>query len=56
MADFKKYKCKICGHVYDEAKGSPRQGIEPGTLWADLPDDWECSGCGAKKAMFRMIS
>lgn len=51
--DFKKYKCKTCGHIYDEALGDPKRGIPAGTLWADLPEDWECPGCGAVKAMFR---
>ncbi len=55
MADFKKYKCKTCGHVYDEAVGDPRNGIPAGTLWADLPDDWECPDCGAAKVMFRAM-
>ncbi len=52
MADFKTYKCKICGHIYDEAKGDPKSGIAPGTMWADVPSDWECPDCGALKAMF----
>jgi len=48
----KKYKCKICGHIYDEEKGDARSGVAPGTSWADLPDDWECPKCGAQKIMF----
>ncbi len=56
MADeFKKYKCKTCGHIYDEEKGDPRNGIAPGTRWEDLPDDWECPGCGAAKVMFTQL-
>lgn len=51
--DFKKYKCKLCGHVYDEAKGDPKHGIAAGTRWADLPEDWECPDCGAIKSMFK---
>ena len=31
MADFKKYKCSICDHIYDEAIGDPDSGIEPGS-------------------------
>ena len=53
MAEFKKYKCKTCNHIYDEALGDPRNGVPAGTLWADVPDDWECAGCGAAKVMFR---
>ncbi|HIF54151.1 MAG TPA: rubredoxin [Methylococcaceae bacterium] len=48
----KKYKCKLCGHIYDEAQGDARSGVAPGTAWADLPDDWECPKCGAIKIMF----
>ena len=52
MSGFKKYKCKVCGHIYDEAEGDPDSGIIPGTFWADVPDDWECPECGAIKDMF----
>jgi len=27
----KKWKCMTCGYIYDEAKGMPEFGIEPGT-------------------------
>lgn len=55
MMDFKKYKCVTCGHIYDEAVGDPKNGVAPGTLWADVPEDWECSKCGAAKVMFRLV-
>lgn len=48
----KKYKCTVCGYVYDESKGDPDSGIAPGTAWADVPDDWSCPVCGASKDMF----
>ena len=50
-----KYKCKTCGHIYDEAKGDPKSGIAAGTVWADVPDDWECPNCGAAKVMFTQM-
>lgn len=53
MAAFKKYKCKLCKHIYDEAVGDPRNGVPAGTLWADVPEDWGCPACGAVKAMFK---
>jgi len=34
----KKLQCKMCGWVYDEAKGIPDEGIIPGTAWADIPE------------------
>ena len=44
--------CKICGYVYDPAVGDPDGGIAPGTSFKDIPDDWECPLCGAKKVHF----
>ncbi|MGB1140781.1 MAG: rubredoxin [Halioglobus sp.] len=52
MSDFKKYECVICGFIYDEAEGLPDDGIAPGTLWEDIPDDWECPDCGISKSDF----
>ena len=48
----KKYVCNICGYTYDPAKGDPANGIEPGTAFEDLPDDWECPVCGVGKDNF----
>jgi len=52
----KTYLCLICGVVYDEAKGWPEEGIEPGTLWQDVPDSWTCPDCGATKQDFDMVA
>ena len=43
----KKYRCTICGHIYDEA-------VE-GVKFADLPDDWKCPLCGAPKSLFEEV-
>ncbi|MGC6403768.1 MAG: rubredoxin [Candidatus Comchoanobacterales bacterium] len=51
----KKYMCLICGWIYDEEKGAPGEGLAPGTLWNDVPDDWVCPDCGATKIDFDMI-
>ena len=51
----KKYLCLLCGYVYDEEKGSPEEGIEPGTRWEALSEDWVCPECGAMKTDFEMI-
>ena len=48
----KKYVCSVCGYIYDEAAGIPDDGIAPGTLWAQLPEDWVCPLCGAAKTEF----
>ncbi|WP_231759841.1 FAD-dependent oxidoreductase [Microbulbifer elongatus] len=56
MSDFRVWECQICGWIYDEAKGSPDDGIPPGTRWEDIPDDWVCPECGATKDEFEMLA
>ncbi|MBQ1237476.1 MAG: rubredoxin [Oscillospiraceae bacterium] len=48
----KKYVCAICGYIYDEAEGAADAGIEAGTLWADVPEDFVCPLCGVGKDQF----
>ncbi len=50
-----KYECTTCGYIYDPEKGSPSQGIAPGTPFEQLPDDWTCPGCHAPKEAFEPI-
>jgi rubredoxin-NAD+ reductase len=50
-----KWECIVCGLVYDEAKGWPDDGIEPGTKWEDVPADWLCPDCGVGKEDFELI-
>ncbi len=47
-----KYKCTVCGYVYDPEPGDPDGGINPGTPFEELPDDWVCPVCGASKSEF----
>lgn len=47
-----KYVCDVCGWIYDEEDGYPEGGIEPGTKWDDLPDDFVCPLCGVGKDSF----
>ncbi|HNW74267.1 MAG TPA: rubredoxin [Bacteroidales bacterium] len=51
----KQYKCTICGHIYDPAKGDPDSGIQPGTPFELIPDDWVCPICGVGKEDYVMI-
>ncbi len=51
----KKFQCNICGFIYDESVGDPEHGIELGTRWEDVPDDWTCPECGVTKADFEMV-
>lgn len=46
-----KYVCP-CGYVYDEALGDPENGIEPGTPWSMVPEDFLCPVCGLDKSAF----
>ncbi len=47
-----KYRCVICDYIYDPAAGDPGNGIDPGTAFEDIPDDWVCPLCGADKSNF----
>ncbi len=51
----KKYRCKVCGYIYDPEIGDPDSGIEPGTKFEDIPDDWSCPVCGVSKDMFELV-
>jgi rubredoxin len=53
--DMDKWECLVCGYVYDPALGDPDSGIEPGTSFEALPDDWVCPDCGAGKDMFEKV-
>ena len=52
---FKAYMCLICGFIYDESAGIPEEGIAPGTKWDDVPMNWTCPECGARKEDFEMV-
>ena len=43
----KKYRCTICGYIYDDAKEKVK--------FEDLPDDWKCPLCGAPKSLFEEV-
>jgi rubredoxin len=48
----KKYKCTVCGHIYDPVLGDPDSGISPGTPFEEIPDGWICPVCGVSKEDF----
>lgn len=52
----KKYKCKVCGYIYDPKEGDIDSGIEPGTAFEDIPEDWTCPVCGVSKEDFEVMS
>ncbi len=51
-----KYKCSVCGYIYDPDLGDPDGGIKPGTPFEKLPDDWTCPVCGATKDQFEKMA
>jgi rubredoxin len=52
---YKTWMCLICGFIYDEAAGLPDEGIAPGTRWEDVPMNWTCPECGARKEDFELV-
>ena len=51
----KRYKCRVCGHIYDPREGDPKGNIKPGTAFEDIPDDWVCPVCGVEKGEYEPI-
>ena len=51
-----KYRCQVCGYIYDPANGDPEGKIPPGTPFEKLPEDWTCPVCGAAKSEFEKLS
>jgi rubredoxin len=49
------YESVACGYIYDPDQGDLDAGIEPGTAFEDLPDDWGCPDCGLEKENFEPI-
>jgi rubredoxin len=54
-AKMAKYKCTVCGYIYDPELGDPDNGIKAGTPFEKLPDDWVCPICGAAKSDFERV-
>ncbi len=50
-----KYKCTVCGYIYDPELGDPDGSIKPGTSFEEIPDDWVCPVCGAAKDEFERM-
>ncbi len=48
-----KYVCETCGYIYDPEEGDPENGIDPGTAFEDLPEEWVCPLCGDGKEVFK---
>lgn len=53
--NLKRFKCKVCGYIYDPEVGEPRRNTAPGTPFEELPDGWSCPHCGAGLFRFRPL-
>lgn len=51
-----KYICTVCGYIYDPVEGDLDGGIEPGTAFESISEDWVCPVCGAAKADFELYN
>ena len=47
-----RYRCTICGYIYDPAEGDPQGGIDPGMPFEELSEDYICPICAAGKDEF----
>jgi len=50
-----RYRCTVCGYIYDPETGDPENGIKAGTAFEDLPESWVCPVCGAPKEDFKKV-
>ena len=48
------YECLQCRYIYNPKIGNEKAGIEPGTEFDKLPEDWVCPVCGESKDMFQL--
>ncbi len=46
------YVCEQCGYIYNLEKGDRKGNIPSGIGFEELPDDWTCPLCRAKKTRF----
>ncbi|MCM8830662.1 MAG: rubredoxin [Candidatus Omnitrophica bacterium] len=51
-----KYRCIVCGYIYDPELGDPESGINPNTPFEKLPDSWTCPVCGVDKSQFELVT
>ena len=56
VMEHKTRMCLIFGWIYDEAECDREHGIAPGTKWEDVPMNWTCPECAARKEDFEMVA
>ncbi len=55
LEEVERYRCRVCGYVYDSRFGDPDSGVPAGTRFSDLPDTWVCPICGVGKDQFEKV-
>jgi rubredoxin len=55
QTEMDKFRCIVCGYMYDPDAGDSENGIKGGTIFQELPDDWVCPVCGVDKNSFERI-
>lgn len=50
-----KHTCIVCGYVYDPVAGDPENGVDPGTDFEAIAEDWVCPVCSAEKDQFEPL-
>lgn len=50
------WECSECGYIYDPQEGDEENGIDPGTDFEDIDDDWQCPECGADRDVFERVN
>ncbi|WP_459829137.1 rubredoxin [Hydrogenophilus islandicus] len=45
-------ECGVCWWQYRPEVGDPEHGVQPGTPFSALPEDWRCPECQAPKMKF----
>ena len=51
----RKYRCTVCGYIYDPGIGDPEGDIQAGTSFEELPESWVCPVCGVAKSFFEPL-
>ena len=54
-SEYRRWVCDACGYIYNEAEGDLDSGLQPGTRYEDIPDDWYCPLCGLGKGDLRLL-
>jgi len=50
-----RYECRSCGYVYEPNKGDSSQNVAAETPFEELPSQWRCPVCGARRNVFDNI-